>query len=345
MKTDRLSQKQRLIDVLSGKMTDRAPVICPGGMMNSAVTEVLAGIDENHNTDLLAMVRAAKNVNEIAGIENYGVPFCMTAECEPLGIRVDHGDRHVEPRVVEYLEMEIGQVADRFCVKPAEEDRMKTVIDAIGMLKNDEVPVIGNITGHISTASSIIDPNIVFKSMIKDKENCMRFFEFVNSYLIDYAKEMVMAGADVIAISDPTATGEILGKRLFEKYALPFYMSFVEEIHGLGAKIIFHMCGNAKSVIASIDQAGFDALSFDSMVNMKLAKSKISTRLMGNISTQTLDSGSQDQVKKLVKTALKSGVDIVSPACGLAMSTPLINIEAMTDLVKEGGVDGEQDIL
>ena len=333
---NKYTEKERLLRVLSGKLVDRPPVICPGGMMNGAVTEVIESLTENHNVDLKAMITAAKLVYDQTGFENYGVPFCMTAESEPLGIEVHFGDKYIEPRVTKYSKLPMEAVVKLEAICPQKEPRMKTVIDAIEQLANEDVPVIGNITGHMSTASSIVDPNIVFKYLLKKPDLSMEFMSYVNDYLIDYAIEMIKAGADVIAISDPTATGEILGKRIFEKYAVPFYQDFVNAIKPYGIPVIFHMCGNAKNVLESIDKAGFNALSFDSIVNMKQAKEVITTQLMGNVNTQSLNFGTLEKIEALTKVCLDSGVDIVSPACGLGMSTSIRQIKSMTQYVKEG---------
>ena len=37
-----LSAKERLMAVLSKKKADRPPVVCPGGMMNAAVVDVMS---------------------------------------------------------------------------------------------------------------------------------------------------------------------------------------------------------------------------------------------------------------------------------------------------------------
>ncbi len=147
---------------------------------------------------------------------------------------------------------------------------------------------------------------------------------------------MIKAGADVIAISDPTATGEILGKKNFDKFAVPFYNDFVRALKEFNVPVIFHICGNAKLVINSIDEVGFNALSFDSIVNMKHTKQIIKTRLMGNINTQSLNDGKKKIIQSLTKSCLESGVDIIAPACGLGMSTSISSIRCMTDYVKDG---------
>lgn len=335
-----MNEKERLINSLNNKKVDRAPVICPGGMMNSAVTGLLGDIKKNHNSNADDMVEVAKRINSEIGFENFGVPFCMTVECEPFGIELDMGNKLVEPRVTEYNKRPLDEIQRLYRIRVSESGRMPVVLEAINRLKNDEVPVIGNITGPISTATSIVDPLKIFRQVRTEPEKLEEFFEFVNDYQIEYAIEMVKAGADVIAVSDPTATGEILGKKNFDKFVVPLYKKFIKVMHDIDTPVIVHICGNAKTILESLNDIDADALSFDSIVNMKYAKSKVKTNLMGNVNTQLLDTGEKDKIKSITEHAIKSGVDIVSPACGLSMSTPIENLRTMTNFVKEGHLNG-----
>ncbi len=331
-----MNEKERLLKALKGEAVDRPPVICPGGMMNASVTELLEGFEKNHNTDLASMVEAACRVHERAGFENLGVPFDMTVEAEPLGARIDMGDKLIEPRVTEYSEEDIEVIVKKYKVDPRGERRMELTLEALSRLKNPQVPVIGNITGHISTATSVIDPLAIFRLLRKDPGKAYAFFSFINGYSKKYAVEMIKAGADVIAISDPTATGEILGSRNFEKFAVPFYKEMIDTIHSFGVPVIVHICGKAESIIESLNLINADALSFDSVVNMRSAKARINTRLMGNVNTQLLHMGAREKIISITSNCIASGVDIVSPACGLSMSTTVSNLQAMTDFVRKG---------
>jgi MtaA/CmuA family methyltransferase len=335
----KMNEKKRLLNVLWGEAVDRPPVICPGGMMSACVTEIIADMEANHNLDCDAMVRAAKKIYTDTGFENYGVPFAMIAEAEPLGIKIDNGNKMVEERVIEYNNEPIENIMAKYKIDPISEGRMGIVIKAIEKLKNDEVPVIGNITGHISTATSVVDPLIIFKMIRKDPDKVHRFFSFVNDYLIEYAKYMIKAGADVIAISDPTATGEILGSKNFEEFAVPYYKQLISEAHRLNVPAIVHICGNAKTIIGGINQINTNAGSFDSMVGMRFAKSQLKSKLMGNVSTLLLHTGEKSKIASITKNCIDSGVDIVSPACGLSMATPIDNLKVMTDFVKRGIYD------
>jgi len=339
MKVSKMNEKERLLNTLRGDPVDRIPVICPGGMMSSCVTEILEDMDTMANLSSDSMVEAATKIHDKTGFENFGVPFAMIAEAEPLGIKIDNGNRKIEERVIEYNNDPLEKIMSRYKVVPKNELRMGIVIDSIAKLKNDYVPVIGNITGIISTATSVIDPLIVFKMLIKQPDRIYSFFEYINQYLIEYAKEMIKAGTDVITIADPTATGEIIGPKNFEKFAVPFYKQIISTIHSFNVPVIVHICGNTNTIIDSLNTIGADAISFDSIVNIKTAKSKLTTSVMGNVNTQLLHLGEENKIKSITRNCIKSGVDIVSPACGLSMATPIKNLKVMTQYVQRGIYD------
>lgn len=58
--------------------------------------------------------------------------------------------------------------------------------------------------------------------------------------------------------------------------------------------------------------------------------------IIGNISTsQTLFTGSVEDVKSEVKKVLDEGVDILAPSCGIAPLSPIANIKAMVEARNE----------
>lgn len=329
------TEKQRLLSVLTGEPIDRPPVICPGGMMNAAVTGLLADMENNHNIDVDAMVEASRRIYAEAGFENFGVPFCMTVESDPLGAKINIGDKLIEPRVVEYNSEPLEAIMSKK-VNPESEKRMAVTLKAVERLRNDQVPVIGNITGHISTAASAVDPLVILKMLRKEPGRVMSFFRYISGYSKEYAAAMIKRGADVIAISDPTATGEILGTKNFEYFAVPLYKEIIDTVHSFGVPVILHICGNANTILSSLNLTGADALSFDSVVSMKQAKSVLKRNVMGNVNTQLLHTADKDKIRRAVVHCLESGVDILAPACGLSMATPVDNLREMTDFARKG---------
>ena len=135
---------------------------------------------------------------------------------------------------------------------------------------------------------------------------------------------MIEAGADVIAISDPSGTGEILGPKFFEEYAVKYLNMLLDGIESKQAGTIVHICGQMRSVYRQIDMVHAGALSFDAIVPMKEARAHLGDRvLMGNVSTFALEFANEDRIEKLTKFCVRSGSDIISPPCGLGTKSPL----------------------
>jgi len=208
--------------------------------MSACVTEISDQVGGGHHSATKAMVSAARKIHELIGFENYGVPYCLTSEVEALGASVNIGDNLIEPRITRYNDEPLEAIMENYSPVDVTTGRMGVVLESIRELRNSRVPVIGNVSGHISTATSVVDPLEMFKMLRREPERAARFMAFINDYLIRYALEMVKAGADVISISDPTATGEILGPRNFRKFAVPYYQKIITALHTEGIPVILH---------------------------------------------------------------------------------------------------------
>lgn len=330
--------KERLENVLNKKEVDRTPCICTGGMMNMITKELMDTVkvhmpDAHYNARKMADL--AMSVYSYKCFENYGVPFCMTVEAENIGAKVDLGSNIYEPHIIEYV---INTVSDWKKLAPIclDKGRSKVVLDAIKILKaeSDNIPIVGNITGPISTASSVMEPVTFYKELRKKNKDAHEYMEFITDQLIAFGKAQIEAGADVIAISDPSGTGEILGPNFFQEFVVTYLNKL---LNGLGTtKTIVHICGQMNSVYNEVNKVLSDVLSFDSIVPIEEARKHLPNRvLMGNVSTYTLEFGEPNKVKLLTKNCLERGSNIISPACGLGMKSPLKNVQAMLAYLEE----------
>jgi [methyl-Co(III) methanol-specific corrinoid protein]:coenzyme M methyltransferase len=142
-------------------------------------------------------------------------------------------------------------------------------------------------------------------------------------------------GAEIISIADPTATGEILGPKLFEEYALPYINQICEALAALGTPVIVHICGNVRPIQRRLFNLRGSALSVDAMVNLAELKAEHRSLVaMGNLSTYLLERGTEKSVSSAAASLLKKEIDILAPACGLSTTTPLQNIRVFTETVK-----------
>jgi [methyl-Co(III) methanol-specific corrinoid protein]:coenzyme M methyltransferase len=307
-------------------------------MMNAAIVDVMT--ETGHtlpggHSDTGTMSALARDISELTGFENYGAPFCMTVEAEALGSEIDFGTLSCEPKI---KSERFANVVDFSLLSPrAERDgRVRTVADALNALSGGDTPVIGSVTGPISTAASLVDPMTFLKQLRKDRENAHRVIDQVTDWLIGYAQILIDSGVDVISIADPTATGEILGPKMFEEYALRYLNKLADAIHAAGRPVIIHICGKLDAVSALTAQLHGNALSTDAMVSLKSIKETYpDVTTMGNLSTFLLQDAEPERILRGTEVLLRDGIDIIAPACGLSTSTPLANIKAFTSRVKE----------
>lgn len=332
-----MNKKERLLKILNGEKADRPAVICPGGMMNPCVTELIEkhGIDfAKANSEAEEMAKLSKLVVEENLFENYAVPFCMSVESEMLGAKCVYGTNEEEAHIVEYAMDKID--IDKLKSVKVKFDREEALLGAIKLLKNDEIPVIGNITGPFSVATSVVDAKEVYVGLKKNKEAFEAFMDYISDMIADLAIKEVDAGADLIAIADPSGTAEILGPKYFEEYLIHYVNYIIDKIKAhKDVPIIIHICGDMKSVIDIVEKIHADAYSFDAIVNLKNAKKHIHKPVMGNVSTYLIENQRPEQISKVAKNRVKDGVDIIAPACGLGMGSPLDNVKAILKGVED----------
>ena len=336
-----LSEKQRLRLALRRGEVDQPPCICPGGMMNMVTHGVMQAANvfwPAAHTDPGLMAALSAAAHDTGCFENYGVPFCMTVEVENMGAKVDLGDAVHEPRVSGYV---IESVSDWKRLPPMDcaRGRAAVVLEAIRLLKarGSGVPITGNLTGPVSTASSLMEPTVFYKELRKKKQDAHDFMDFVSEQLLAFGLEQLKAGADVITISDPSGTGEILGPALFAEYAVPALNKITRGLRGAfpDAGLIVHICGQMRSVFKPLAGVDCQALSFDAEVSLREAKKNLPGKaIMGNVSTFALEFAEPDKIAAMTKLCVENGADIVSPACGMGTGSPLPNVQAILETLK-----------
>ena len=336
---DVFSPKERLLRTLHKQDVERPPVICPGGMMNSAIVDIMKEtghtLPDAHKTPEL-MTELASDVMQYTGFENFGVPFCMTVEAEVLGSEINFGSLECEPKIQKEKYPSVDKVEFLPLGAMSKAPRVGAIVDTIYNLskRNPDVPTIGSLTGPLSTAGSLVDHMPFLKQLRRDRENSHKVINYVAEHLIEYARLMVDNGATVISIADPTATGEILGPKMFEEYAVVYLNKIIDAVHAMGVPVIIHICGKMESVKPQIAMLHGDAISVDAFVNLKGIKQEIpGATTMGNLSTILLQFGEPEKVEKMAERLLNDKIDILAPACGLSTSTPLENIRAFTNTV------------
>ncbi|KKO20608.1 MAG: methyltransferase [Candidatus Brocadia fulgida] len=335
-----MTEKERLLKILHGAPVDRSPVIAPGGMMTMASKEVMDLTNcrwPSVHRDAEKMAALSVAMHDKAGIENLGIPFCMTVEAEAMGGEVEDGNEVTEPHMVQYPLKSVEEWRNLKELHPFKDGRLPVILACTFLLSQGypDIPVIGNLVGPLSLATSLIDAMTLFKALRREPEEVHRMLAFLTDNGIRYGEALIKNGADLMVISDPSATGEILGPELFREFALPYLNQMIHRIHTLRKPVMVHICGKITPVYESLKRLDAEGISVDSVVSIKEMRNAIpGKKLMGNVSTILLQNGPVDKIQAVSRNLLDFGVDILAPACGLSAKTPVRHIRAMTDIAK-----------
>ncbi|MBQ3404160.1 MAG: methylcobamide--CoM methyltransferase [Oscillospiraceae bacterium] len=339
-----MTNKERLLAAASGQSVDRPPCICPGGMKNMVCVDAMDASGyywpEAHS-DAEQMAKLAMALGGGRGFENYGVPFDMTVEAEALGAVVYIGDKLTEPHVVESPMTDISQWATLPHID-FNKGRIKATIDAIKIIKSkaDDYPIIGNLTGPFSVAGTMIEMAILLKEIRRHPDDVHGLMRHISGELAEFGQRMVDAGADLICLSEPSGTGEILGMRWFKDFSVQYINMVLDKIEG--TRKIVHICGNMAPVYEALPDLHCDVFSFESKIAVSSIKPYLEGKaVMGNVSTHAIGTAPPERVERLSNNAIKTGIDILAPACGIPSTTPLENVQAMVMAAK--GVSRSRD--
>jgi uncharacterized 2Fe-2S/4Fe-4S cluster protein (DUF4445 family) len=170
---DSISPKERIFRVFDKKNVDRPPVVCPGGMMNAALVDIMNStghtLPEAHKDDRL-MAALADDVYTHTGFENFGIPFCMTVEAEVLGSEINFGTLNCEPKIQAERFADVSKVEYKDIEQMLKQGRISNVVQAGWHLsrKNADVPVIDNAKPVGICGSGLVDivGELVFHNII-----------------------------------------------------------------------------------------------------------------------------------------------------------------------------------
>jgi len=329
-------ERERLRRALTGAPVDRPPVVCPGGMMASAMREVMRccgrGCPAVHR-DAAAMADLAVATREATGLENLGVPFCMTVESEAWGGEVEEGDETTAPSVLVEPLASAAEWTSLSELDPRRDGRLPVLVDCTRRLRArvPDTAITANLVGPLSLATSLVAPTTLYRELQLRPADVHAMFRFLVANSVRYGEALVRAGADVLVVSDPAATGEILGPRRFREFALPYLNEMTDAAHALGVPVVVHICGDTRPIFGPMAELRADAVSVDSAVGIAELKRALSgKRVMGNVSTLLLQDGDPERVRAAAAKALANGVDVLAPACGVSATTPVANLRAMT---------------
>lgn len=278
------------------------------------------------------------------GLESVRVGFCLTQEAEVFGCNVNRGGPTSSPMVKGpaykynpmkniYDDMDHFPDIDTFI----DSGRIKTTIEAIEIMHKthgENFVVVGGNTGPFTVTGHLVNTENLVYSVYTDPKMAKKWVGAVAPYCKAFGEALLEAGADLVQMSEPSASTDILSPDDFPKHSGQFIK---ESLGCLKGKTILHICGDTSHIIPQMFDTGATGLSIEEKVDpydaVKLANKR--GPLVGNVGCAfPLFRGTPAEVEREAKKSRDAGFNVISAGCGVPIGTPDDNIRALVRAIK-----------
>lgn len=338
-----MNMKERFLASMRREDVDRVTCACPLPTSTLALMKRCGAKWPEAFRDPKKMATLSAAAHKIAGIESAMVPDHLCVEAEAMGCDISAGKIDSQPYITAPVIKKLEDVERLKVPDPKINKSTVTILKAIKILRKkigDDVPLVAWAMAPFTLASSLRGVENMMKDLMLNPEVVKAILSIAQETVITYTLALVEAGADVICLVDPTATGNMIGPKFYSKFACLYSKRVVKEIHRVEAPVVLHICGNSKPIWNYMVETEADMLSLGDKIDMAEAKDKIGDKvsLAGNISpVKVLQQGTPDDVERAVKGCVKKGVNDVCPGCGFAPRTPLENMKKIAEVCRSFG--------
>ena len=214
------------------------------------------------------------------------------------------------------------------------------LVQLLGEYGKGEIPVLGLFEGPFTTATRIIEAEIILRMIVRNRPVLNALLDRVTQFLIDYGKALIQRGANVLFVPEPSSSASMISPRMFRDFVLPrLKMLFAE----LAAPAILHICGNTAPMLEAMEESGAHVLSLDQCMNLADSRQRLGKAVLGgNVEPVTaLLMGTREDVEKdtvrCLETAGTSRFVLMS-GCGVPPGTSVDNLKAMVDTAAAYGL-------
>jgi MtaA/CmuA family methyltransferase len=157
-------------------------------------------------------------------------------------------------------------------------------------------------------------------------------FAFVIEMELRFARAQIEAGVDIIGVGDAAAS--LVGPEIYEEFVWPFEKKLVDGIHGLGAMVRLHICGNTRRILKGMGQLGCEIVDLDYPSPVAEGREQMGSNqvILGNLNpVQILRNGTPEMVQKAVAQCHREAGRryIVGAGCEVPRDTPEANLRAL----------------
>lgn len=339
-----MTPRERVMAAMNLEDLDRPPVAiftqsATVGMMDKCGA---AWPDAYRDPQLMATLAAAQA--DVFGFECARASFCLTVEAERLGCGVAIEKKDSTPMIKNHpckFECVEGVFDDPADLVPVEEfldgGRVGVVVEACEILKKekgDTLPIVAGTTGPFTIAGHMVSTENIIFGMMMAPEEVDKWVAAMAPYCNTYSKALIEAGADIIQMSEPSASTDMIAPDTFVEASGNAINASFKGVPGMS---VLHICGNTYPILDHMCGLDVTGLSIEEKVDPYEAVEKVDGRrsLVGNVgSVKPMFQGKPEEIEDAAFASCDAGFNIISTGCGIASMTPDENCRIMVETVK-----------
>ena len=273
------------------------------------------------------------------GLESVRAGFCLTEEAEAFGCPIDMGTATSSPMLkgCRYTYNPMKRIYDEPDDLPDIDEflntgRVRTAIEAMSIMKRthgEDYCVVGGNTGPFTLTGHLLNTENLVYSVWTEPERAQKWVGAIAPYCRAFGQALLDAGADIVQMSEPSASTDILAPTDFPVQSGQFVSRCLGSLKGY---TILHICGDSAPIIPYMCDTGVTGISVEEKVPSEKAVEIANHRgcLVGNVGCAfPLFKGTPQDVAASAARSRDAGFDVISAGCGVPIGTPDDNIRAL----------------
>jgi uroporphyrinogen decarboxylase len=197
--------------------------------------------------------------------------------------------------------------------------------------------------GPFTLGARFVGEEAMMKATFKKPAFVEKVVDYAADLLIHLYAPLVDDGTlEVISLADPTASGDLISKKQFEKFAVPSLKKFTDWAKSKNVHTLVHICGNTTDRLDLFPLTGASCISLDHKTDIAKAKEVLHGKMCfaGNIDpVKIMLQGSVQDVenacRKVIETAGTDGGFVLMPGCDIPPTVPYENIQKFIRIARE----------
>jgi uroporphyrinogen decarboxylase len=341
-----MSPSERAAAYEKGQEVDHLPysLLSP----DPAIAEIFGYTTSQLGENFEIMAEVIKRKKEAFGIEGLNVGLGLKTMGHALGSKLfvpKHGIDYVN----DYVLNDYSNFHKLTLTDPYKNEVLARLLELAKRLKDrfPDMKITTGVAGPITTAAAIRPAESIMRDTKKNPEMLKAVLDLAVDCSLRWVEVFCREfGAARIGFADPVTCMNMLGKKQFDEFSLPYMKRLIKGITEItGFPPGAHICGKTKALWADLADSGLGSLSIDNCEDLEEAKIAVGNKLAlsGNVApVDVLKAGTIDDVIDACRACiLKCGDNpkgfMLDSGCQVPLGTPRKNIEAYIYAVRRYG--------